>query len=201
MDVYDPLSYDNLAKSVVAALMSRPAVALQSVEKAVGAGVYALYYVGDFPAYRSISSPGCGRPIYVGKAIPAGGRKGQVPLDHGGASLSRRLREHARSIERVENLDLSDFLSGYLAVVPVWISLAERFLVSHYRPVWNLVVEGFGDHDPGAGRRGTRRPRWDVLHPGRPWAMRLEPAETREEVLKAVEAFFAAHAFNSKAHS
>ena len=33
--------------------------------------------------------------------------------------------------------------------------------------LWNSLVDGFGNHDPGAGRYKGLRPRWDVLHPGR----------------------------------
>lgn len=68
-------------------------------------------------------------------------------------------------------------------VVPVWISLAERFLIEHYRPIWNTVIDGFGNHDPGMGRRNMKRPRWDILHPGREWAERLRPAETADRII------------------
>jgi hypothetical protein len=46
-----------------------------------------------------------------------------------------------------------------------------------------LVVDGFGNHDPGTGRRNMKRPRWDILHPGRSWAGRLQPAETAKQVI------------------
>jgi hypothetical protein len=67
--------------------------------------------------------------------------------------------------------------------VPVWISLAERFLVAHFKPIWNVVIDVFGNHDPGAGRRGMKRPCWDIVHPGRRWAERLEAAEDADAVL------------------
>jgi hypothetical protein len=67
--------------------------------------------------------------------------------------------------------------------VAVWTPLAERFLIEHYHPIWNTVVDGFGNHDPGKGRHAMKRPRWDILHPGRPWAALLPPAETVEEIL------------------
>ncbi|MFP4055503.1 MAG: Eco29kI family restriction endonuclease [Candidatus Brocadiia bacterium] len=106
-----------------------------------------------------------------------------------GPALFRRLRDHAKSLEAAYNLDISDFRCRYLVVVPVWITLAERFLLAHYRPVWNTIIEGFGNHDPGKGRRNMRRPRWDILHPGRPWAERLEAAETADQVTAELEAF------------
>jgi len=62
-------------------------------------------------------------------------------------------------------------------------ALAERFLIEHYRPVWNTVVDGFGNHAPGRGRASMKRPRWDILHPGRPWAQKWKPAETAEQII------------------
>ena len=189
---YDPLSYDNIARSVVTALMEQEPEPLPPPEPFTGTGVYAIYYMGALPAYGAIASPPCERPIYVGKAIPAGARKGQVTAGGGqGTPLFRRLNEHAKSLGQAENLALADFRCRYLVVVPVWVPLAERFLITHYQPVWNTLVDGFGNHDPGAGRRGMRRPRWDILHPGRPWAARLEAGETPEDVMAALEGFLA----------
>ena len=49
-------------------------------------------------------------PIYVGKAVPAGARKGGFGLGlKPGRDLYKRLREHAESVEQAENLDLADF--------------------------------------------------------------------------------------------
>jgi len=192
-EAYDPLSYENLAKSVVGALMDREPEPLPPQESFAGVGVYAIYYVGEFPPYAAIASPDCERSIYVGKAIPPGARKGVVTREVGqGRPLFRRLHEHAKSLDQGENLELSDFRCRYLVVVPVWIPLAERFLISHYRPVWNTLIDGFGNHDPGAGRRNMRRPRWDIIHPGRPWAARLGAAETSEQVLGELAEFLAA---------
>lgn len=65
-------------------------------------------------------------------------------------------------------------------------------MISRYRPVWNHVVFGFGNHDPGATRYNQARPLWDELHPGRPWAARMQPAERPgEEIAALVRAHFA----------
>jgi hypothetical protein len=53
-------------------------------------------------------------------------------------------------------------------VVPV-----EASLIRHHKPLWNMVVDGFGNHDPGKGRYNQAKSEWDVLHPGRLWAERL----------------------------
>ena len=157
----------------------------------VGAGVYAIYYKGDFAPYSKIVSPRYKVPIYVGKAVPTGGRKGQASTTPSSSNeLFKRLKEHAKSVEQAENLKLQDFSCRHLVVLPVWVSIAEQFLINHYRPIWNIVLEGFGNHDPGKGRKDMRRPRWDIVHPGRAWAKKLEAEESREQLLEKLKEFF-----------
>ena len=183
--VYDPLDYDNLARSVVRALLETAPAELPPRDAFFGSGVYALYYRGDLPIYSQLADPESEMPIYVGKAVPKGGRKGrlkQTPAPN--RELYQRLRQHARSIQQVNNLSLSEFHCRYLVVVPVWINSAERFLLEHFQPIWNTVIDGFGNHDPGKGRRNMRRPRWDIVHPGRPWAVKLKAAESVEQIVK-----------------
>ena len=97
-------------------------------------------------------------------------------------------------MNRPTNLRREDFACRYLVVVPVWITLAERFLREHYQPVWNVMLDGFGNHDPGAGRRGMRRPRWDIVHPGRHWAERLSASESTADALAALREFLSRNA-------
>ncbi len=179
---YDPLTYENLARNVVEALLARSTSLLGDIPRFQGNGVYAIYYAGDLSFYRAIASREFHTPIYVGKAMPTGGRKGGDEHSGSGYQLHRRLAEHAKSIEQASNLELHDFHCRYLVVMPVWITLAERFLISHFRPVWNTLIDGFGNHPPGSGRSGTRKPRWDILHPGRPWANALDAGETQQDV-------------------
>ena len=186
-EAYDPLDYDNLARSVVDALLDRETIQLPPDETFVGSGVYALYYSGQLPFYSQIASSVPPEPIYVGKAVLSGARKGSSGVSpEAGSALYRRLRDHAKSIAQAENLDLTEFRCRFLVLVPVWITLAERFLLDHFQPVWNTLIDGFGDHDPGSGRRSMRRPRWDVVHPGRPWAARLEAAETATDIIQSL---------------
>jgi len=65
---------------------------------------------------------------------------------------------------------LSDFFCRYLVVAPVWIPLGEELLIRWFSPLWNTVVTGFGNNDPGSRRYTQQRSLWDVLHPGRLWA-------------------------------
>ena len=188
--LYDPLTYENLMLGLTMRFEQQSTVDLDS-ESAVasirGPGIYALHYRGDLSFYDSIADGR--RPIYVGKAMPPGARKGGT-LNQDAPALRGRIREHLRSIQYADNLNPEDFAVRVLAVVPVWITLAERFLVDHYRPVWNLCLEGFGDHDPGSGRYQGEKSWWDTLHRGRPWATKLRTVKTRRETEEKISAFF-----------
>lgn len=188
---YNPLDKINLAESIEREMLAQPCVALPP-PRFDGAGVYAIYYSGDFPAYAPISAPECDKPIYVGKAVPAGGRRGGFLTAAPGRVLHARLGEHAQSLQQAANLDLADFRCRYLVVDDIWIPLGEALLISHFEPVWNRVVDGFGKHVSGRGREGGRRSSWDELHPGREWAAREQPAAlTQAELLAKIEEFFA----------
>jgi len=190
---FNPLDRVELGRSVGRALLLSPCESLPPVERFQGAGIYAIYYHGDFAPYRPVALPECEWPIYVGRAMPSGGRAGLLGL---GSSpepkLHSRLREHARSMEAVSNLDIADFRCRYLIVDDIWIPLAERLLIGHYRPLWNGVVDGFGIHAPGGkpggtkGRGGQMKSPWDTLHPGRPFAEgrpnRVEEREIRTKI-------------------
>ena len=186
---YNPLDYDNLANSVVTALLRSDLAPLPPGEAFFGSGVYALYYTGALTFYSHISASDALQPIYVGKAVPSGARKGsQLSKPASGRALHNRLREHSRSVNQAENLDLAEFQVRYLVVEPVWITLAERFLIDRFQPLWNTVIDGFGDHTPGKGRSNMRRPRWDIVHPGRSWAAGLSAEETAGEVIRRISA-------------
>lgn len=174
------------------ALLKQPVGPLPPPEFFLGAGVYAIYYTGQHPDYRAIAEANAdakwAQPIYVGKAIPAGGRKGGLGLSGGaGKVLYGRLVEHAESIKAVEargGLKLDDFRCRYLVVDDVWIPLAEGLLIQTFQPVWNQIVDGFGNHDPGKGRYNGARPSWDVLHPGRAWADRCAAGKLTENQIR-----------------
>lgn len=170
-DPYDPLALENLAHSVERALLDTNPVNLAEVPQTVGPGIYALYYTGDEALYSPISDQACSTPIYVGKAVPPGGRKGLVDPNKDSNALWTRLQEHKESLEQAQNLDVADFKARYLVVVPFFVGLAEEIMIRKYQPVWNLKLDGFGNHDPGENRRGQgQRPAWDEVHPGRWWS-------------------------------
>ena len=125
-------------------------------------------------------------PIYVGKAVAKGARKGIISMT--GKTESRalfdRLGEHAESIVDGKDLELADFSCRYLTVDAIWIPLGESLMINMFKPIWNVKIDGFGNHDPGKNRKESKKSRWDVIHPGRPWAEKLTGAsETYEEVV------------------
>jgi hypothetical protein len=191
---YNPLEKRNLAESVVKRLLEQPLVSLKDIQSFQGAGVYAIYYRGDFAAYKVAAGSLSGQPdiqipIYVGKADPEGGRKGGFGLDSAmGTKLYGRLRKHRSSVIAATNLDEDDFFYRALVVDEIWIPLAESLLISNFRPLWNVMVDGFGINAPGRGRNQQKKSSWDVLHPGRLFASNLpDGAQTAEEIIESLQ--------------
>jgi len=196
-EAYNPLANINLADSVAKALLARPCTALPPSDSFPGAGIYVIYYGGSFAPYLPISRANrqgrCEVPMYVGKATPAGRRKGGLGLGQQTTyALLNRLREHADSIEQAENIDTTDFRCRYLVVDEIWIPLGEQLLIERFSPLWNRLLDGFGNHDPGSGRYNQQRSPWDTVHPGRPWAAKCQPsAKPAEAWVAEIAAFFA----------
>jgi len=181
-ETYNPLDKQNLGNSVAEALLRSDLYRLGALKRFLGAGVYAIYYTGNFPTYERIK--GTEIPIYVGKAVPPGARMGNFGLNgEAGPALFLRLKQHAESIQVSNNLEIDDFLCRFLVVEDIWIPLGESLLIARFSPIWNVFLDGFGNHDPGRGRYNQMRSRWDVLHPGRAWANRCQDRpETQEQI-------------------
>ncbi len=135
--LYNPLDKVHLGASVADALLSRRKIPMSDIQSFIGAGIYALYYIGDFLPYKPISDINREEiPIYVGKAVPPGARKGKFGLDaNPGTVLHKRLGEHVDSIERVLNLEIDDFLCRYIVVDDIWIPLGESLLIAKFSPI------------------------------------------------------------------
>ena len=195
---YNPLDKKNLGTSVADAMLMKRIEQLPPAKAFDGAGIYAIYYLGDFAAYKTIADANksitksrkqtdTGTPIYVGKAVPEGARKGGFGLDAPtGSVLYKRLNEHAKSIQEASNLKLEDFRCRYLTVDDIWIPLGESLLIEMFRPLWNMEVDGFGNHDPGKGRYEQQKSSWDILHPGRAWAEKCKPGKPETAILAAI---------------
>lgn len=158
---YNPSDLANLVRYCVQELMNRTAYPLALPGPFDGAGIYALFYDGDFVPYQhlAIRSADFRRPIYVGRA--------RFTKSSGPRPLFKRLRDHAKSIDAVENLRIDHFRCRFLVLHPLWVSTVEDLLIQHYSTLWNDVIKGFGLHAPGGKRLTGEVSMWDMLHPGR----------------------------------
>ena len=175
--IFKSESFIELINEAVDFMLKTPLESLPPSEKFYGAGVYALYYSGNFPKYKPIYEKNKDIPIYVGKAVLPGWRQGRSAQKENGSALFRRLSEHSRSINAVENLLIEDFSCRFIVLLNQeadLISTIEAALTRRYNPLWNSHIDGFGNHDPGKGRYEQAKSEWDVLHPGREWANRLK---------------------------
>jgi hypothetical protein len=190
IELFNPLDKRNLGISIADAIFKQDVYKLKELPSFNGAGVYAIYYNGDFPLYEKISQKNKKafiQPIYAGKAVPEGSRKGGLGLDVPiGEYLYKRLNEHRKSIEAANNLNIDDFYCRFLVVDDIWIPLGESLLIEKNRPLWNIVLDGFGNHDPGSGRYNQQRSAWDIIHPGRQWAKRLQEGKPEAEIAKEI---------------
>lgn len=195
---YNPLAKENLGVSVREALLKQKPLPMPP-DTFTGAGIYAIYYLGSFAPYKRISDQNKnGRfncPIYVGKAVPKGSRKGGLIKDaRNSTALADRLKQHAESIQAATNLSLKDFRFRYLVVDDIWIPLGETYMIEKFQPVWNRVVEGFGIKTPGRRRREQYTSLWDTIHPGRKFVtdLGLPPhPKNAAQILKEVEDYLA----------
>jgi hypothetical protein len=198
-EAYNPLSEDSLSESLRRKIEEQPLLPF-APPAFRGAGLYALYYVGDLPLYAALKRHDPPAPIYVGKAEAGSSSYGRPRSATDATKLWDRIREHERSIRQAtENLRTEDFRVRYLVLNDVWIVLGESALLQAYYPVlWNTFVTGFGSNPAGADRRNGRSI-WDTLHGGRRRAMPLPPnryytrAEAHHLVGSAVELFIDWH--------
>lgn len=167
---HNPLEKENIRMSVTEALLNQRLIPMTQLGPFYGGGIYAIYYTGNFPAYtRGLS----GVPLHVGKATPPASQYAVHEVTS--QALYKRLREHIESINQAENLDIKDFHCRILRVDDFWTQEAVKKLIERFSPIWNTIADGFGNHDPGGGRYVGVCSRWDVLHPGRPWASKCRP--------------------------
>ncbi|RVI62683.1 Eco29kI family restriction endonuclease [Sinorhizobium meliloti] len=180
------------------ALLAQPLIPLADVRPAYGSGVYAIYYRGDHSLYAGIS--GSETPIYVGKADPANDDASTTREQ--GAKLTARLLEHAGTIGTAEAytdqlpahlspIRLADFQCRRLVCATNAQLVAEKHLIRTFWPIWNAETKacwGMSKHGDAASTRANKRSPWDVVHPGRAWALderlvdSLSPAEIESRI-------------------
>lgn len=175
---FNPLEHEVLGAAIAQVLSSTQLYELSTPFPLEGAGIYAIYYTGDYAPYSTLAQANIkqpGRwPIYVGQALPAGARKG---IEGDGAPskkktpLRDRLAKHTGSILEIEksggDLRVEDFQYRALVLNDTFIRLGEMSLLGIYAPVWNKYLDGFGSNPAGKERRTTKKSHWDTVHPGR----------------------------------
>jgi len=195
---FDPSDPKTIGRVVALALLAQARVPLRSIEPAYGSGVYAIYYEGDHPLYRRIS--GTETPIYVGKADPSDS-DASTPREQG-PRLTGRLIEHAGTIATAEGytelpegthrIRLADFTCRRLVCATNAQLVAEKHLIGMFWPLWNSETKacwGMSKHGDAAKTRANKRSPWDVVHPGRAWALDpvLEDSLSLDQIRARVE--------------
>lgn len=185
-------TYQRVVNEAASFFMTTPVLPLPPDEHFYGVGVYGLYYLGDHTRYTRLVQAMV-RPIYIGKAVPPGWRAARSPRSETTTALYSRLAEHARSISYTSDLRPGDFRCRVVILDSPeddLVSGLEAELIRKYAPVWNTVIDGFGNHDPGSGRYDQSPSQWDILHPGRPWAVRLRGrAPLLDEIIALIERY------------
>lgn len=176
--IYKNSAFEELIKDAVRFFNGTPVHTLPPPERFSGVGVYSLYYTGNleiYTKYAELNRLQYGHPIYIGKAVPRGWRQARVSDEPNKLTyeLHSRLREHMRNIETGAGLSSKDFSCRFVIFEgggSDMIGTIEASLIKIFRPLWNTVVDGFGNHTPGTGRFNQAKSDWDVIHPGREWA-------------------------------
>lgn len=200
---FDPSDPKVVGRMVSLALLAQPLVRLAEIRPSYGSGVYAIYYTGDHPLYTGIA--GSETPIYVGKADPA--TDDASTTREQGAKLTARLLEHAGTIataagyanqlaDGLHPIRLEDFLSRRLVCATNAQLVAEKHLIRTFWPVWNAETKacwGMSKHGDAASTRANKRSPWDVVHPGRQWALddrlvnSIEPDDIAKRIVATLE--------------
>jgi hypothetical protein len=94
--IFDPTDPSTSGRVVALTLVAQTKHPLARIPEFYGAGVYAIYYWGDFAPYAALK--GRDHPIYVGKADPD--NQSAKDAVSQGTKLSARLNEHAGSIRK-----------------------------------------------------------------------------------------------------
>lgn len=192
--IFDPTDPATAGRVVALTLMAQQRHPLSSIPEFYGAGVYAIYYKGEYEHYKALS--GTDHPIYVGKADPSGPSAKDAIAQ--GVKLSARLSEHAKSIRKATTtLKIDDFDCRFLIVQSGFQKSAEDYLINTFRPIWNSetrICFGLGKHGDSSETRVNKRSPWDTMHPGRPWAdsisMDQKPAA---QIIEQIRSHFSEH--------
>ncbi len=191
--IYKNDAFIELVKDAVRFFNGTPVHTLPPPESFYGTGVYALYYTGNlalYKKYNELNRLSYNYPIYVGKAVPKGWRQSRVSdnPEKQSKELYNRLKEHNRSIVAGHGLNQDDFMCRFVIFEndgSDMIGTIEAALIKIHRPLWNVALDGFGNHTPGKGRFQQAKSDWDVIHPGRRWAEKCTGVHRPKNVILA----------------
>jgi len=137
--VYRCDEFSELLKDAVRFFHGTPVCKFPPAERFVGAGVYALYYIGKSGLYakfgQEINREEYRLPIYVGKAEPTGWRQNGEEGLEGQFTVLREL------ITKTIRLRLGDFRVRFVEerYCPIYRNVYNS-LRKMYRPIWNRVM-------------------------------------------------------------
>lgn len=175
---------EQILKPAVNFFLNSPLIKITDLEPFFGVGVYGIYLTPSAHTYyKKINA---NNPIYIGKAVPSGSRQGRS--SNIGKQLYTRLSEHKRSIS-VTDIKQQEVSVRFVVMdgfATELIQPLESQLIKRSLPLWNSHIDGFGNHDPGSGRRNQQPSEWDTLHPGRAWANKLtgQPRDIQQIIKK-----------------
>jgi hypothetical protein len=196
--VYSSPDFDEIIKDTIRFFNGTPVYNLPLQVKFHGTGVYAIYSIakkGVYKKFHEINRTSFDMPIYIGKAVPRGWRQARVKSlsDAATHELYGRLSEHAKSIAIGDGIDVYDYHCRFMILEDresTLIGTVEAALIQKYRPIWNSLIDGFGNHDPGKGRYEQAKSDWDVCHPGRKWAEKCNGVHgDRTSLLASIDKF------------
>jgi hypothetical protein len=194
-NVFNPGNPRTVGLFTSIALLAQEREPLGEVAPYYGSGVYAIYYKGDYAAYKPLVRTE--HPIYVGKADPA--IADAKTYEEMGDRLARRVRDHAKAIRRADNLAIEDFMCRQLVVASGIQTAAENYLINLFKPIWNKetkIAYGIGKHGDDPDTRGNKRSPWDTLHQGRSWAHRdskMEDQASEAQIVAKITDHFGKH--------
>ena len=189
--IYHSPNFEEIIKDTIRFFNGTPVYPVSIAERFQGTGIYAIYCIsktGLYANFHQINRTAFHLPIYIGKAVPKGWRQARQSqnIDSNGYELNNRLREHHRSIQQGAGLDSSDFFCRFMILEgreSDLIGTVEAALIRQYQPIWNTLLDGFGNHDPGKGRYQQAKSDWDICHPGRPWAEKCQGVPADQKAL------------------
>jgi hypothetical protein len=110
----------------------------------------------------------------------------------------REVEEYATGSGLADSIRVEDFECRRLVCATNAQLVAERHLIDVFKPAWNSETKicfGISKHGDNAQTRRNKKSPWDVLHPGRPWALDspVRDGMTPESVAQKLSKHFSEH--------